>query len=420
MKQNVIYFLLFLASANITLAQDCNLLPTVEWEFITWEPAPEPQTEFFIECNVSNFINVASFRFTLNFDHTNLEFVSIDNIGNPLNGDVFVSDAGSVLDNGYLPTGWINLDGQGETIDDGTICRIWFKIIGDPQNCYDWVINSDIAEMEVVQRLENGIDCFKDKINFRIGEGCMCSSLFLLNSTCPNQLELSACGGEAPYTYAIAGPGGEFVGTLTENQTESFDNLAAGAYSALIQDDAFNQYTTIFEVPSSNLVSVVDATVCNNDEAPSSTILDLSTNIQSSLPFTIIGPTGETLETNIVDFIGVPIGLYEYTFVVGDELCGLENYISTIEVQNCTITSNKNTAQKIPEIFPNPSQGTFNISSEQNLHASVYDLNGKLILQTNIETGNNELILKDNNAGLYFIKYFEAGEMVGVQKLILQ
>lgn len=417
MKSNFIYLVLFLTCVNVARAQNCNSLPNVEWEFITWEPAPEPQTEFFIECNVSNFIDVSSFRFTLNFDHTNLEFVSIDNIGNPLNGNVFVSDAGSVLDNGYLPTGWINLDGQGQTIDDGTIFRIWFKIIGDPENCYDWAINSVIAEMELVQKLANGSVCTKDNINFRIGDACMCSSLFISNSTCANYLELSACGGEAPYSYTLSGPNFDFLGTINANQTDNFNDLAAGSYSVVIQDNAYNQFTTMINVPNETLTSVVDATICNDDSIGATTI-DLSNNIQSSLPFSIVGPSGDILEDNNVSFAGQSAGLYEYTYVVGSDLCGTENYTSIIEVQNC-ITSTNNIEQKIPEVFPNPSNGIFNINSDQNLHVSVYDLTGELILNTKIDSGINSLNLSNFHQGLYFIKYLKAGKILAVQKLIL-
>ena len=55
-------------------------------------------------------------------------------------------------------------------------------------------------------------------------------------------------------------------------------------------------------------------------------------------------------------------------------------------------------------IYPNPNIGNFIIQSTDNLHLSIYDLNGQLVHKQYINSGRNEVML-DLNKGVYLTEF---------------
>lgn len=55
--------------------------------------------------------------------------------------------------------------------------------------------------------------------------------------------------------------------------------------------------------------------------------------------------------------------------------------------------------------YPNPTCNTLNIQSEENGNIYVYDINGKLIMNTSIAAGANTINLQSMAAGCYIIKF---------------
>jgi len=58
------------------------------------------------------------------------------------------------------------------------------------------------------------------------------------------------------------------------------------------------------------------------------------------------------------------------------------------------------------KVFPNPAKNMFyaEINAQQDLRLLVYDVYGKLILQTNLASGRNGISLSDFPKGIYFLK----------------
>ncbi|MCD6598662.1 MAG: T9SS type A sorting domain-containing protein, partial [Bacteroidales bacterium] len=77
------------------------------------------------------------------------------------------------------------------------------------------------------------------------------------------------------------------------------------------------------------------------------------------------------------------------------------------------------------EIFPNPASGTFTIHSEifsqEPVNIYIIDLNGKILIEKNIPTGTNEIILDTNelNNGIYLC-HIRTQEYSLVRKIIIQ
>ncbi len=55
--------------------------------------------------------------------------------------------------------------------------------------------------------------------------------------------------------------------------------------------------------------------------------------------------------------------------------------------------------------YPNPTRNTLNIQSEENGNIYVYDINGKLIMNTTIAAGANTINMQPMAAGCYIIKF---------------
>ena len=55
-------------------------------------------------------------------------------------------------------------------------------------------------------------------------------------------------------------------------------------------------------------------------------------------------------------------------------------------------------------IYPNPNIGNFIIQSTDNLHLSIYDLNGQLVHKQYINSGRNEVML-NLSKGVYLTEF---------------
>lgn len=93
-----------------------------------------------------------------------------------------------------------------------------------------------------------------------------------------------------------------------------------------------------------------------------------------------------------------------------DENCNGEDLLSSInELEQYNI-----------EIFPNPNNGEFRINVEEDIKIIIFDVNGKILIEKEVAPGRNSLSIEDAQAGLYFIKFLQEGELLGHRKLIIQ
>jgi len=300
----------------------------------------------------------------------------------------------SGLEDGYLPTIWTNGNGNPQTIPDGPIFKIFFEVIGDPTDCFEWIINSEFIDIEVVFETDMGEICVTDMINYNFTptELCVeCQELYLNYSSCADNIEFYVCGGTEPYTYSLEGPSGNVAnGTFTSMDSISFSNLEAGLYLLQFsdaEDQTITPGTTIIEINSSDNDVTIEPThtACNDNTIDFPNIVDLDQLISSSRPYTIIDPNGEILTSPVVDFFGQETGTYEYTYVVeGPYPCEDEIYTLIINVLDCAC----------------PPIGLTPIGERCNNVAFPLNLNQFLIPGT--EPGTFSLL--DENGELYFIQ----------------
>jgi hypothetical protein len=90
-------------------------------------------------------------------------------------------------------------------------------------------------------------------------------------------------------------------------------------------------------------------------------------------------------------------------------------YLTDPACVDVTALSSNNAIKQEIRIFPNPSNGKFNIKSIEQINTiEVYDIVGNLVLQTNDKT---EINLGDKPTGVYFVRV-KVGEQVITQKII--
>lgn len=56
-------------------------------------------------------------------------------------------------------------------------------------------------------------------------------------------------------------------------------------------------------------------------------------------------------------------------------------------------------------VYPNPSNGVFNVTSNQNCNLNVIDIAGKSVYQTKLNANENTVDLSSTQAGMYFFKF---------------
>jgi hypothetical protein len=85
----------------------------------------------------------------------------------------------------------------------------------------------------------------------------------------------------------------------------------------------------------------------------------------------------------------------------------------------CAILSNSSFEKmKDVTIYPNPSNGIFNIVAQENISIEVYDLIGKLITNQRMSTGTNSFDMSNFNIGVYLLKVTNENGNSETHKLI--
>ncbi len=90
----------------------------------------------------------------------------------------------------------------------------------------------------------------------------------------------------------------------------------------------------------------------------------------------------------------------DITIVLDDESC----FDLLEEDQIDTRSSNEKTDIKTLEVYPNPNNGEFTISNEQNGEVYILDITGKVVHSQVASTANQTLYM-DITPGLYFVKF---------------
>jgi len=148
-------------------------------------------------------------------------------------------------------------------------------------------------------------------------------------------------------------------------------------------------------------------------------------------PIPIISINFDTLECNQIGFT------YKW-YLDGNEIIGANNSTHhvnqngsyTVEITNnsgCSSISNsiifnalelKEINSETIQIFPNPSNGIFNIKSNENVEIFVYDYQARLIFNSTLSSKDHEINIENESSGIYFIRSinssFESNEKIVV------
>lgn len=83
-----------------------------------------------------------------------------------------------------------------------------------------------------------------------------------------------------------------------------------------------------------------------------------------------------------------------------------------------TLSSSDFENDNVITIYPNPSNGIFNLESQENMSIEVYDIIGKLILSQKLSVGTNSFDISNFNSGVYLLKVTNDNGNIQTHKLI--
>ncbi len=198
-----------------------------------------------VEISVEDFVDVLNFQFTINWDPTVLEYVSVNPTG--ALSDLFF---GPVTPTDALTVSWLDATFGGITIPDGSVIfEICFNVIGPPGSETPVEFTGNLTEIEVFNTSQevgfNGINgtsivAGDFTVNFN-----SCSTLAGDDN---GTIRISVSGGLPPYTYnwenipntalngsgTIAMSGG--TGIVGDGMPPGDDGLPPGTYSVTVTD----------------------------------------------------------------------------------------------------------------------------------------------------------------------------------------
>ena len=181
-------------------------------------------------------------------------------------------------------------------------------------------------------------------------------------------------------------------------------------------DDSTSQPFSVFETPETQFISLDD--ICNTDTLGQNTVLDLN-NINVGTAGSWQDENENILTSNLIDFNGSQPGVYNYTFVNTDGPCVIQYLSVSIEVLDCFPTSTNELEKTNLNIYPNPSNGIFNVELEQQMEFVVYDTNGRTVKMNALKAGMNLINLDHLVDGVYLIKFYTNENFIQYHKLII-
>lgn len=133
----------------------------------------------------------------------------------------------------------------------------------------------------------------------------------------------------------------------------------------------------------------------------------------------IVVPANSVIEVVVKNIITNPSSAstyYAFSWRTADN-----QGISTNVYVGTSTTLSVSTFQSIDaKIYPNPSNGIFNISISDNANLEVYDIVGKKIKNQKVNSGDSSLDLSNYNAGIYLLKVTNEQNQTKTMKLVKQ
>ena len=224
----------------------------------------------------------------------------------------------------------------------------------------------------------------------------------LCNGDTDGEVTLTVTGGTSTYSFEWD--------DASVSTTQDLSGVGAGTYNVDITDVngcTATASATVSEPDALSATSTTTDELSGNDGS-----IDLSATGGTS-PYTYdwTGPNGYTSTDE--DPTGLEGGSYEVTItddngctfvlqVTVDSFVGLDDYSS----------NNFN-------VYPNPTNGSFNIDTESNGTVEILSLNGKIVYTTTIEKGKTMLNVTGLAQGVYTLR-FVSGSTSQIKKLVIR
>ena len=111
---------------------------------------------------------------------------------------------------------------------------------------------------------------------------------------------------------------------------------------------------------------------------------------------------------------------------IARSLYNTKEWTNFFEIEDCDIAQERFKNQQIElseaaDIYPNPSNGSFNISwtKDQVAEISIIDADGKLLHKQDVYKGNNQMLLSHLSSGVYFYSISDEQGDLNQGKLII-
>jgi len=215
--------------------------------------------------------------------------------------------------------------------------------------------------------------------------------------------EVNVTQGAAPITYDWTGPN-----SYSSSGSSSISSLVDGGYTITMtynngQCDTTADFT-IYDALQLNITSVDHQTSPTPNGAVNFTISG------GAMPYDTIIDDGQTQMNG--PFTELSAG--EYTLIVTDDRGVTVNSTFTIE---SLVSVNEQSLDGFT-MYPNPATSILNIEGEHLVSSTIYDLNGRAVMNTNLEE-TQVIDISNLESGIYTVNIrSEKGEHV--QKLIVQ
>jgi PKD repeat protein len=242
-------------------------------------------------------------------------------------------------------------------------------------------------------------------------------------------LAIAAVAGNGPHDYIWTNANNDTIRTSIQSvSADTLQNMAAGTYAVTIIDagSACGNISQSFSIDQP--LALDAAFIVSNDT--------LVVGINDTL-FTTNTTTGAIAyswnfgDGSAVDTTQLPAphlfsqpGTYTVSLIATHNACS-DSVSSVIVVMNApAVGLEQNSVAGGFNVFPNPSQGQFNISvpagSGKNIAVEIYSLLGAKIYSAVLEEGTNAIDMSSHAQGIYSYRVFSASKQLYAGQLILE
>ncbi len=195
--------------------------------------------EICIAITISNFKNINTAQFSINYNPTVVQAFEIRNITTQL---LFFNINNIIIDQNKkaIRVSWDDANTVGQDLPDNTVLfEICFKLIGPPGSCSPVILFDKPIVIEFTDSLGN-ILCVRDKDPTDQIKIQLPTNLYVHSSVCGSQnnrgsITITTWGGMGPYTLMFTNPPLNDV-LPNSGDSKTYNNLAPGNYTVKITD----------------------------------------------------------------------------------------------------------------------------------------------------------------------------------------